>query len=82
MHLDGRARLWSWHQGAPKLRRLAEEEVVTHITTTDASVQRGAALRMLRAWCLSSPQRPQPPALIANGASTDEVVISQQLVHL
>ena len=35
--------------------RLAEEEILKHITTTDSSVLREAALEMLRSWYSSHP---------------------------
>ncbi len=36
--------------------RLAEEEVIKHITTTDNSIQRTQALGLLRSWYLGMPQ--------------------------
>ena len=36
--------------------RLAEEEILKHITTTDAGVQRPQALDMLRSWFVQNPR--------------------------
>ncbi len=36
--------------------RLAEEEIIKHITTTDASIKRGQALSLLRTWYLGTPR--------------------------
>ena len=35
--------------------RLAEEEIVKHVTTTDADIGRAQALSLLRSWYLKTP---------------------------
>ena len=40
-------------------RRLAEEEIIKHITTTDADIGRSQALSLLRTWYLKTPS-PKP----------------------
>ena len=48
---------------AHKSCRLAEEEILKHITTTDSSVQRPTALEMLCSWYVNYPRgnwRPVP----------------------
>ena len=50
--------------------RLAEEEIVKHITTIDAKIDRPSALKMFRAWCAAcpalcrvrAPSCPRPPS--------------------
>ena len=39
--------------------RLAEEEIIKHITTTDADIGRAQALSLLRTWYLKTPS-PKP----------------------
>ncbi|CAK0731625.1 hypothetical protein CVIRNUC_000020 [Coccomyxa viridis] len=49
-----------WSEARPFLaarlrRRLAEEEIVKHVTTTDADIGRAQALSLLRSWYLKTP---------------------------
>ena len=38
-----------------RVRRLAEEEIIKHITTTDGAIRRSQALGLLRSWYLGMP---------------------------
>ena len=66
------------------LCRLAEEEVLKHITTTDESISRTQARTLLRSWFLASQrgvpsprsaaaQAPAPASLPAQAASASEI---------
>lgn len=59
----------SWH-----ICRLAEEEILKHITTTDACIQRHEAKELLRSWFLSHPRR---PGLALSGGSGRQDMESQ-----
>lgn len=55
------------------LRRLAEEEIVKHVITTDGSIGRSQALGLLRSWYLSMPhvKGGTTPAGLAAGVVLD-----------
>lgn len=52
--------------------RLAEEEIVKHITTTDSKIPRSAALNLLRSWFLRQPALNRGCTLNSSEASSAE----------
>ena len=52
--------------------RLAEEEIVKHITTTDPSIPRSAGLILLRSWFLKQPALSRGHHVGPAEASTEE----------
>ena len=58
-------------------RRLAEEEIIKHITTTDADIGRSQALSLLRNWYLKTPN-PKPSLTSTSNRSAAQLLLNPE----